>query len=168
MAPYRMELLSDDHDRTGFDCGVAPLNDYLLRQVGQDTRRRVTTCFVAVETASDRLAGYYTLSAGSVVLDDLPEKTAKKLPRYPTVPIVRIGRLAVDQRDQGQQLGSALLFDALKRSISAEIAAFAAVVDAKDDHAKRFYERFGFQSLNAKPRVLFLPLSDAIKKLALQ
>lgn len=166
MAPFRIEPLRPNHDRKQFDCGVASLNHYLLSQVGQDARRRVTACFVAVEITTSRLAGYYTLSAGSVALTDLPEKTAKKLPRYPTVPVVRIGRLAVDVNYQGRQLGSALLFDALKRSVQAEIAAFAAIVDAKDDNATRFYERFGFQRLSVAPRVLFLPLSEAVRKLA--
>ena len=166
MAPFRIEPLGPDHDRDQFDCGVPPLNDYLVKQVGQDARRRVTACFVATEVTSGRLAGYYTLSAGSVALSDLPEKTAKKLPRYPNIPIIRIGRLAVDLSFQGQQLGAALLFDALKRSVRAEIAAFAAVVDAKDENAVHFYERYGFQSLSSSARVMFLPLSEAVKKLA--
>jgi len=165
MAPFRIEPLSPDHNRDHFDCGVVALNHYLIKQVGQDTRRRITACFVAVEIVSGRLAGYYTLSAGSVALSDLPDKTARKLPRYPNIPIIRIGRLAVDVCYQGQQLGAALLFDALRRSVRAEIAAFAAVVDAKDDNASKFYERFGFQKLSATPPVLFLPLSEAIKKL---
>jgi ribosomal protein S18 acetylase RimI-like enzyme len=166
MPRFRIEVLNSTHQRDRFDCGVVPLNDHLHKQAGQDARRRMTACFVAVEIESDRVAGYYTLSAGSVALSELPEKTTKKLPRYPDVPIVRIGRLAVDINFQGQQLGAALLFDALKRSIRAEIAAFAAVVDAKDENATRFYQRFGFQVLSESSRVMFLPLTHAIKRLA--
>lgn len=133
--------------------------------MGQDTRRRVTACFVAVDNTTGRVAGYYTLSAGSVALSDLPDTVVKKLPRYPNVPVVRIGRLALDVSYQGLKLGGALLFDTLQRSINAEIAAFAAVVDANDDHAVRFYERYGFATLSGSIRLLFLPLNDAIRKL---
>ena len=166
MARFRIEHLDQHHDRNQFDCGSAPLNNYLVTQVGQDTRRRIAACFVAWEISSGQLAGYYTLSAGSVALSDLPAKVAKKLPRYPNIPVIRIGRLAVDLQFQGQQLGAALLFDALKRSCNVEVAAFAAVVDAKNDSAVNFYQRFGFQMLSNSCRTLFLPLNDAIKQLA--
>ena len=167
MAPFRIEPLAKGHNRSGFDCGSLPLNQYFLRQVGQDTRRRVAVCFVAVDTATDRVAGFYTLAAGSIMLSDLPQSIARKLPRYPSVPIVRIGRLAVDVNHQGRQLGAALLFDAVKRSIAADIAAFAIVVDAKDENAVRFYEKHGFVKLTSNGDSLFLPLGDAMKKLAL-
>lgn len=165
-APFRIEPLAKSHDRRGFDCGVPPLNDYLARQAGQDVRRRVAACFVAVETATEALAGFYTLAAGGVSLPDLPEPIAKKLPRYPTVPIVRIGRLAVDRSFQGRRLGEALLADAVKRTLGSDVAAFAAVVDAKDDDAVRFYKRYGFQQLGTDPRTLFLPLDEGQRRLA--
>ncbi|MFO1093205.1 MAG: GNAT family N-acetyltransferase [Planctomycetaceae bacterium] len=166
MADFRIEPLDKRHDRLGFDCGSAPLNRYFSQQVGQDVKRRVTACFVAIEESTDQVAGYYTLSAGSVSLTDLPETTARKLPRYPTVPIVRIGRLAVALGFQGRKLGAALLFDALKRSMNADIACFAAVVDAKDTDAVRFYEWHGFHKLTSKSDVLFLPFSEALRRLA--
>lgn len=166
MAPFRIDPPDKRHDRDAFDCGSEPLNRYFSRQVGQDIKRRVTACFVAVETTTDRVAGFYTLAAGSVALADLPEATIKKLPRSPTVPIVRIGRLAVDVGFQGRKLGAALLFDAIQRSINADIACYAAVVDAKDDRAVRFYERLGFQKLMSDANSLFIPLSDALKRLA--
>ena len=131
-----------------------------------DVRRRVATCFVAIDSATHRIAGYYTLSAGSISLASLPEPTAKKLPRYPHVPVVRIGRLAVDREFQGKKLGSALLFDALVRSLDSEIAAFAAVIDAKDEAAVQFYERHGFEKLSSDGKLLFLPLSDSLRRLA--
>jgi len=163
--PFRIESL-EKHDRTIFDCGVEPLNDYFLTRVRQDIRRHVTKCYVAVDNETEQIAGYYTLAAGAVVLNDLPEQIVKRLPRYPSVPIVRIGRLAVDWRYQGRKLGSALLADALKRSIDSEIAAFAAVVDAKDADAVAFYEHHGFMILPSSDKTLFLPLSDALKRLA--
>ena len=163
--PFRIELLAD-HDRADFDCGVDPLNEYFRTRVGQDTRRRVSFCYVAVENVSNRVAGYYTLSATGVALTALPPETTKRLPRYPTIPAVLIGRLAVDRRYQSRKLGGALLFDAIKRTIRSGIAAFAVIVDAKDDMAVAFYERYGFQRFGDLERRLFLPSSDALKRLA--
>jgi hypothetical protein len=103
---FRIEALAPRHERSAFDCGVEPLNRYFRQQVTQDIRRRVTACFVAVaEEGSGELAGYYTLASASVALAELPEDIAKKLPRYPTVPAVRMGRLAIARAFAGQGLG---------------------------------------------------------------
>ena len=113
-----------------------------------------------------QIAAYYTLASASVLLADLPEALAKKLPRYPSVPAVRMGRLAVDQAFKGQGLGAALLADALRRALTAEIAAYALVVDAKDETAARFYAHHGFIALPEQPLFLFIPLAtvkDLIK-----
>jgi len=159
MAPFRIVPL-DKRDRSSFNCGVVALNGYFRQRVSQDVRRSVTTCFIATEIATDTIAGYYTLSAGSVVLTDLPEMILKKLPRYPVVPVAVIGRLAVDTNFQGRGLGSALLFDAMERAIQTELGVWAIVVDAKDDSAVRFYEQYGFQCIASDSQRLFLPLSE--------
>ncbi|TSE35511.1 hypothetical protein Tchar_00707 [Tepidimonas charontis] len=110
-APFHVVPLDATHDRSAFDCDSPALNRYLREQVSQDVRRRVAACFVAI-TAEGRIAGYYTLASASLWLADLPPSTAKRLPRYPTVPAVRMGRLAVDRRFRGQGLGGALLAEA--------------------------------------------------------
>jgi ribosomal protein S18 acetylase RimI-like enzyme len=166
MGNFHIEVLSAGHDRTAFDCGTPTLNEYFAKQAGQDARRRIATCFVAVEKASSQVAGYYTLSACGVALDDLPPDLKKKLPRYPTIPAILIGRLAVDRRFQRQRLGEALLANALRRMLNTEIAAAIAVVDAQDDRAAKFYQRYGFQELSATPRRLFIPLSEKLRDLA--
>lgn len=165
MTTFRIELLEKKHDRSVFDCGVPILNQYFTKQVSQDVRRNVTACFLAIEKETDIIAGYYTLSAGSVDLSDLPEKTKKKLPRYPTVPITLIGRLAVDLNFQGQQLGAALLFDAIERSMNTEMGVWAVVVDAKDENAINFYAKYGFNSIASNANRMFLPLSEGYKLL---
>ena len=157
-APFRLAPLDAAHDRTAFASASEPLNRYLREQVSQDIRRRVTACFVALE-GEHCIAGYYTLASASVLLADLPASTAKKLPRYPTVPVVRMGRLAVDQNFQGRGLGGALLADALERAARAEIAAYALMVDAKHSAAAAFYLHHGFIALEHAPLVLFLPLA---------
>ncbi len=162
--PFRIELLGS-HDRKPFDCGVEALNDYFRAGVSQDVRRRVALCYVAIEEATDRVAGYYTLAAAGVALGDLPQATVKRLPRYPTVPAVRIGRLAVDRAFHGRKLGGVLLFDAIRRTCDSGIAAFAVIVDAKDDKAAAFYKHHGFLPLESSGRTLFLPIGDALKRL---
>lgn len=158
-APFRVVPLEKTHDRSAFKSSSAPLDTYFRQQVSQDIRRRITTCFVALDVAqSQRIAGFYTLASTSVLLADLPPETGKKLPRYPSVPAVRMGRLAVDEHFKGQGLGGALLADALARAAWAEIAAFALLVDAKDDTAAKFYRHHGFIVLPDSPLTLFLPL----------
>ncbi|WP_213780619.1 GNAT family N-acetyltransferase [Caballeronia sp. dw_276] len=157
-APFRVIPLEGVHERTTFVSDSEALNRYFQLQVSQDVRRRVAACFVAMD-GEQRVAGYYTLAAASVLLAELPGATAKKLPRYPTVPAIRMGRLAVDQAFKGQGLGGALLADALERAARSEIAAFAFVVDAKDKTAAAFYAHHGFIALPDTPLTLFLPLA---------
>ncbi len=158
-APFLLVPLDAAHDRTRFNSDSEPLNRYLREQVTQDIRRRVAACFVALKD-EQRIAGYYTLASASLLLVDLPPSMGKKLPRYPTVPAIRMGRLAVDQDFKGKGLGGALLADALDRAIRSEIAAFALMVDAKDEAAAAFYRHHGFIAL-PDSLTLFLPLATA-------
>lgn len=157
-APFRVEVLGATHARQDFSCGVDALDHYLAHQASQDVRRRVSACYVAVDSSSGRVAGYYTLAAGGVPLTDVPEVLAKRLPRYPSVPVARVGRLAVDQAFHGQKLGGALLADAAVRAMRSELAVFALVVDAKDDAAVAFYRHHGFESFGGQARQLIVPL----------
>jgi ribosomal protein S18 acetylase RimI-like enzyme len=159
MAEFIIEALGPGHDRSGFSCGVEALDRYFREQVTQDMRRRATACYVAREAAGSKIAGYYTLAAGGVPLAELPAALAKKLPRYPSVPVARLGRLAVDRAYRGRKLGSALLWDAIERSLRSEIAVFALIVDAKDDPAVAFYRHHGFVAFGSQPRQLVLPLT---------
>ncbi len=114
--------------------------------------------------SDETIAGYYTLSSTAVQLAELPEQTVRKLPRYPLVPATLLGRLAVDRRQQGKGYGRFLLADALYRAVRSEIASFAVIVDAKDESARRFYERESFLPLPDQPMKLFRPMTD-IKRL---
>lgn len=165
--PFRIEALAPSHDRTGFRSGVEPLDRYLATQVTQDVRRRVSACFVAVEQASGTVAGYYTIAASSIPLPDLAPETAKKLPRYPLVPAVRVGRLAVAETHRGKGLGAGLIVDAISRALRAEIAAFAIVVDAKNDGAAAFYKHHGFIAFTGAPMTLYLPLAQAARAMGI-
>lgn len=159
---FHIEALSGAHDRTHFESGSLPLDGYLRERVSQDIKRRVATCFVAIAAGHEQIAGYYTLTATSVVLRDVAPEVVKKLPRYPVVPAALLGRLAVSKEWHGKGLGGALLIDALLRAARAELGVFAMLVDAKDEAARRFYEHFGFRLLVGHERRLILPIATAL------
>jgi GNAT superfamily N-acetyltransferase len=149
------------HDRKGFDCGTEVLNEYLAKRAGREQRKHFCTCFLAISNETDQIDGFYTLSSSSIALTDLSPAVLKKLPRYADVRVARIGRLAVDRHAQGKRLGGALIGDALNRVLNADIGCYAVVVDAKDDKAISFYKHMGFEALQDKPDVLYLPIATA-------
>ncbi|MGR3433827.1 MAG: GNAT family N-acetyltransferase [Shimia sp.] len=134
------------------------LDRYFHRQAGQDMRRRMAVCVVATETGTEAIAGFYTLAAADIPVADVPEALMKRLPRYPTLPAARLGRLAIDERFRGRGLGAALLADAAGRAARAEIAVHAMVVDAKDGAAEAFYRHHGFETYGSAPNTLIAPL----------
>jgi len=154
---YAVVHLERRHNRNAFRCGVEALDRYLHQQASQDARRNVATVFVAENLVTAAIHGFYTLSMTAVLLDLLPERLRKKMPRYPTLPAVRLGRLAVAEGARGFGLGEHLLMDAMARSLANEVAWAAFVVDAKDETARSFYAKYGFQSLLDDTNHLFLP-----------
>ncbi len=158
----RVEALGSHHDRNSFVSGVEPLDHYFRSQAGQDARKNMAAPFVLV-LSDGAIGGYYTLSATSVKLIELPVDIARKLPRYPLVPATLLGRLAVDRAYQGRGYGRFLLADALFRAVRSEIASFAVIVDAKDEAALRFYERESFLPFPDEPMKLFRPMAELVK-----
>lgn len=160
VAPYSIEPLGKTHDRSSFACGAEELDRYLKQQARQDADKRVAAAFVLLAPPAPQVLGYYTLSASVVTADELPAELAKKVPRYPQLPVILLGRLAVDNQLKGQKQGEFLLMDALRRSLEAasQIGAMAVLVDAKDEAAETFYKHFGFTPLQAQPARLFLSM----------
>ena len=158
-----IEALNTSHDRRVFDCGVPALDRYLREQASQDVKRRLSNCSVALDQTDGRLAAFYTLAASSIPIASLPEEDTRRLPHYPLLPAVLIGRLAVDLRYRGRQLGAALLADAIRRSAQAAPASFTLLVDAKDESAAAFYRKHGFIPLASRTLSLFLPIATALK-----
>ncbi len=159
MTLYQIRPYDRIADTDSFSCGQPRLDDYIRHYATQDARRNVARVFIATpESEIKQLAGFFTLSAGSISCSDLPESLAKKLPKYP-VPVALIGRLAVANSYQGKGLGSILLADAcLKVAHASKILAVAGiVVDAKDADAAAFYRHFGFLALPGSSDRLFLP-----------
>lgn len=162
----RIEPLASHHDRTGFSCGDADLDEWFHRRAGQDQRRNVARVFVLVDDDLG-VVGCYSLSSFALVLDDLPDTLAQRLPRYDAIPAALIGRLARDVRVRGQGFGELLLADAVTRILGAgqSVAVYAIVVDAKSEEAAAFYETFGFPRFPSRPLRLFLPTSTAASAL---
>jgi GNAT superfamily N-acetyltransferase len=148
------------HQRDGFQCGKPPLDAFLLTLASQYEKRKLGRTYVAVRPEENRVLGYYTLASGSLPFENLPKKLTKKLPKHP-VPVVLLGRLAVDQSMQGKGLGRALLVNALKRvlDLSRSLGIFAVAVEAIDEQAKAFHEKFGFTPLLDYEFHLCLPLA---------
>jgi predicted GNAT family N-acyltransferase len=157
---YLIEPLGRSHDRSHFACGAELLDRYLKQQARQDVDKRVAAAFVLLAPPSLQVLGYYTLLASVVSADQLPADLARRVPRYPQLPVVLLGRLAVDTQLRGQKKGEFLLMDALRRSLEAasQIGAMAVVVDAKDDGAVAFYKHFGFTALQVQPARLFVSM----------
>lgn len=149
---FRIEPLGK-HDRKHFVCGSVELERYFRERVTQDVKRRLAYCFVAIDDDGS-IAGFYTLAATSIALDRLSPERVKHLPRYPVVPAVLLGRLAVATAHQGKRLGGALVVDALLRSARSEIVGHLMVVDAKDEKAAAFYAHMGFERLRDDGRRL--------------
>ena len=165
MSICRIELLDKSHQRDAFDCGEESLNTFLRSHASQNARRDISRTYVALPIDAEVVAGYYTLSSGSVGFENLPADASKRLPKYP-VPTAHLGRLAVDRTFQGRGLGGVLLIDALKRvrDTADSIGIHAVTVDAINASARRFYEAHGSQCLRDDKLHLFLPMAT-IRKL---
>jgi len=155
-----INALNTAHLRKSFDCGEVSLNTYLQRYARQNIKKRINRVFIASPADSHKtIVGYYTLSAGSINADNLPLTQRHQLPNYP-IPVVLLGRLAIDKQFQGQRLGSVLLADAVQRveQASEVLAVYAIVVDALNPSVAKFYQSFGFMPFADQPLKLFLPL----------
>ena len=162
------DKLNAAHDKANFESGVTELDEYLKTQASQDVKRNLSSVFV-LGNESGNIIGYYAISQYSLTVEELPEITGKKLPSKRKVACTLLGRLAVDRRYQGQGYGKELLFHALNKAlvISKEIASFAVIVDAKDEKAKHFYQKYDFLSLNDTPFRLYIPMKGLEQKLKL-
>jgi len=157
---WREEPIGRHHDRRRFDCGAPDLNDYLVRHARQNHASGGAKTFVAASPAQPtRVLGFYSISPGAIAFARVPANLTRKLGRY-DVPVFRLGRLAVDLAMQGQGLGGDLLLAAGERAlaVATQVGGVALAIDAKDETAARWYERFGALSLLDDPLRLILPL----------
>jgi ribosomal protein S18 acetylase RimI-like enzyme len=156
------ELDSKRHDRGGFDCGVESLNRYLKSLAVQHRTKGIATTFIAVDSDQPaKILGYYSLSAATLLFEQLTDADRKGLPTYP-IPAVRIGRLATAMAARGRRLGELLLQNALKRVLQSRstLGVYAVVVEAKDTSAQAFYLKYGYRLCDVHARQLYLPLGS--------
>ena len=152
----KIEPLAKNHDRRAFTCGVEALDAYLKRFARQHADANISRTYVAVSGST--VQGFYSLAMSGIRRENLPEKYASRFPNFP-LPVARLARLAVAQTQQGQGLGELLLADALQRclQISEAIGMLGVIVDAKDEKARGWYERYEFERLPDAPLTLWLP-----------
>jgi GNAT superfamily N-acetyltransferase len=160
MADWRIERLERAHVRDAFSCGKPSLDEFIHRLVSQYEKRNLGRTYVAVRPGDKQVLGYYTLASGALSYQNLPESSARKLPRHP-VPVILLARLAVDQSVQGKGWGEGILVDALQRclGLADKLGIHAVEVDAIDQQAKAFYEKYGFVPLLDNEFHLFLPIA---------
>jgi len=156
----KIELLAKAHDREGFDCGSEPLNAFLKQTARQHAARGISRTFVLVEEDASEpkhILGFFSLNLCQIKSETLAAEEAKKLPR--DVSGIRLGRLAVAKAYQRQGIGKSLLVAAMGKfmEIFNTAGGIGLFVDAKDEEARHYYERFGFVSLPSNELELFLP-----------
>ncbi len=171
---WREEAIARHHDRKAFDCGSRELNEYLNRYARQNHESGGAKTFVAVAPeAPTGVLGFYSISPGAMEFARVPARFTKGLGRY-EVPVYRLGRLAVRVDLHGRGLGGELLLAAGLRAltVSVEVGGVALAIDAKDERAAAWYERFGALRLLDDALKLVLPLTtiagalDAAKRTA--
>ena len=162
-----IERLGSQHVRATFDCGVAALDEFIRRYARQNDERGLSRTYVAVQSGTSEVRGYVTVRVGEVACADLPAEQRARLPRYP-VPVLHVARLAVDTRARGQGLGEQLLIFALCKGLAAadEVGLWGAEVLAKDEAARRFYERYGFAPLVDDDLHLYVSLRTVARAFA--
>lgn len=162
---WRIERLSKSHERTSFCCGKTSLDEFIQKFAMQYEKKDMGRTYVAVAPEESRVLGSYTLSTGAVAFAILPDDVSRKLPRHP-IPVIHLGRLAVDQSARGKRLGETLLLDALRRcsELAEQVGVHAVEVYALDEEARGFCLKYGFTSLAEDAFHLYLSMK-AIRQL---
>jgi GNAT superfamily N-acetyltransferase len=151
------EPLSTSHRVDDFECGEAVLDDWLKRRALANQLSGASRTFVVADQ-NNRVCGYYAIAVGAVSHQMATSSIRRNMPD--PIPVMVLARLAVDRQAQGMQLGASLLQDAVNRTItvSHNAGVRALLVHALHDHAKQFYEHYGFQSSPMHPLTLMLRL----------
>ena len=161
------DILSSDLDRSDFSCGENALDVYFQHQAGQDMKRGFATVVVAKDKSDlSKILGFYTICAYSVKITTFPSEIIKKMPRYPCVPALLLGRLAVSKEMQGKHIGSLLVYDAMKRVCRSDLAWAFMIIDAKNTNLCSFYERLMFARFSENSGKMWINIKQVKKILA--
>lgn len=157
----KIEELNKKHDRKSFDCGVKCLNTYLHNTARQHGDGGGSKTFVLVEDDKPKeIIGYFTMTVCIVDLENFPLEMAKSYSKGPPPYAVLLARLAVDKKYKGNDYGSVMMMEAIKRTelVTDHVGGWGLFVDAKDETAVNFYKKHGFQVISTDPNILFLPI----------
>jgi GNAT superfamily N-acetyltransferase len=151
--------ISDNHDISGFDCGHTSLNEWLRKRAIKNEKNGASRTFVVCN--GDTVIGYYSLAAGAVTREEASGNVRRNMPD--PIPVMILGRLAVDQQWQGQQIGIGLLKDAILRTLAVaeQTGIRALLVHALSEEAKRFYLQCGFHESPVNDMTLMITLDEA-------
>lgn len=149
--------IQPEHDSSDFDCGEVSLNEWLRKRARRNQDSGASRCFVVAD--GHKVIGYYTLSAGMIERSAVPQSMRRQTPK--PLPVLLLGRMAVDRRWHNQGIGQALLRDALLRSlaVSAEVGVFAVLVHALSEPARQFYLSRGFVESPLRAMTLMMTLA---------
>ena len=161
MTQWQIEPLGRHHVRSQFSCGIPALDDFARTQITQYEKRGLCRSRVVTDESGAQVLGFYTLSAGGIAVENMPPDVARRLPEHP-VPVILLGRLAVDKSVHNKGIGRRMLRDAISRSLqlSSEIGIFAIYVRATGESAAAFYRKYGFASCSLSPLDLYLPIAS--------
>jgi GNAT superfamily N-acetyltransferase len=161
ISAWHEEPISKSHDRKGFDCGDAELNEFLLKYARQSHESGSAKTFCAIDDAKPgKILGFYSITPAQLDYGRVPDGLRKGLPRH-DVGGFRLARLATDNSVQGQGLGGQLLGAAARRAIlaAASVGGLIFLIDAKNDRAANWYASYGGVRLDDAPRTLVMSLS---------
>ncbi len=157
----RPRPITEADDCSGFNCGEQTLDNWIRLRAIKNEKSGASRTFISIERESGDVAGYYCLSASSLVHEEATSSLRKNAPD--PIPVILVGRLAVDERFKGQGVGASLLQDALSKGVEASrtVGARAFIVHALSDAAESFYRKFGFNLVPASARVMYILVQDA-------
>jgi ribosomal protein S18 acetylase RimI-like enzyme len=168
LSGLRIEPLDrQNHDRAAFSCGVDRLDNFLKNTAARQADEDFTKVYVVLGSPSNRVLGYYSISAHVIDVRTLPEKDRKRMPRYPAIPAIYISMIAVDTTVQNRGLGTFLMADAFKRcaSVADQIGTHFIVLDALNENAARMYRRQGFHDVpTSGPELRMLITMTKVRK----
>ena len=167
MALVVVEKLTKAHDRKAFDCGDDGYNGLLQRSALQHARQNASVTWVAVEEGGSRILGYVTLSMGRVEFEHVDEAIVKALPKHP-IPVLHVGKLAVDREFQGKRIGPRLLRFAGEQAVMASknVGCHAVELTADDEGLVAYYQAHGFLSMKAGTLRLYQTVASIEKAMA--
>ena len=159
-----IERMNDSHDRASFRCGNVSLDNFIHNLASQFERKNLGRTYILVEQGEGKIKGYFTIAGGAIPFENVPPARKKKVSPHLPVPVILLGKLAVDLTEQGKGYGSTLIGEVSRMAvnISQRVGIHAILASAIDDAASAFYKHQGFIPLIDQNNHLYLPIDTII------